>query len=121
MEAAVGLRERKKEETRRRIAEAARELFVERGFDRVTVAEVARAADVSEKTVLNYFPTKEDLVYWRLEAFEAELLETIRDRGPGESVLAGFGRFLLAQRGLLGKHDPPAREELTAVTRMITG
>jgi AcrR family transcriptional regulator len=116
----LGLRERKKQQTRRLIAETARRLFGERGFDRVTVAEIARAADVSEKTVFNYFPTKEDLVYWRLEAFEAELLQTIRDRAPGESVLAGFRRFLLAQRGLLGKHDPAAREELTALTRMIT-
>jgi AcrR family transcriptional regulator len=119
-QAPPGLRERKKQQTRRLIAETARRLFGERGFDRVTVAEVAREADVSEKTVFNYFPTKEDLVYWRLEAFEAELLQTIRDREPGESVLAGFRRFLLAQRGLLGKHDPDAREELTALTRMIT-
>ena len=57
-----GLRERKKEQTRQLIAETARRLFSERGFDRVTVAEVARAAEVSEQTVFNYFPTKEDLV-----------------------------------------------------------
>jgi AcrR family transcriptional regulator len=117
---ALGLRERKKQQTRELIAQTARRLFTERGFDRVTVAEIARAADVSEKTVFNYFPTKEDLVYWRLEAWEAELLAGIRNREPGESVLAGFRRFLLAQRGLLGQHDPAAREELTAVTRMIT-
>ena len=117
---ALGLRERKKQQTRELIAQTARRLFGERGFDRVTVAEIARAADVSEKTVFNYFATKEDLVYWRLEAFESELLATIRDREPGESVLAGFRRFLLAQRGLLGQHAPEAREELTALTRMIT-
>jgi AcrR family transcriptional regulator len=118
--AQLGLRERKKQQTRQLIAETARALFAERGFEAVKVAEIARAADVSEKTVFNYFPTKEDLVYWRLEAFEAELLQTIRDREPGESVLAGFGRFILAQRGLLGQGDPEAREQLVAVTRMIT-
>jgi AcrR family transcriptional regulator len=114
-----GLRERKKEQTRQLIAETARGLFTERGFDSVTVAEIARAADVAEKTVFNYFPTKEDLVYWRMESFEEDLLATIREREPGESVLAAFRRFLLAQRGLMGRHDPKAREELTALTRMI--
>jgi AcrR family transcriptional regulator len=116
----LGLRERKKQHTRQVIAESARRLFTERGFQRVTVAEVARAAEVSEQTVFNYFPTKEDLVYWRLESFEDELLTTIREREPGESVLAAFRRFVLAQRGLLGADDPDAREQLAALTRMIT-
>ena len=60
-----GLRERKKRQTREAIAQAAMALFVARGFDAVTVADVARAADVSEKTVFNYFPAKEDLVFAR--------------------------------------------------------
>jgi AcrR family transcriptional regulator len=115
-----GLRERKKQQTRQLIAETARRLFGERGFERVTVAEIARAAEVSEQTVFNYFPTKEDLVYWRLQSFEEELLATIREREPGEPALTAFGRFVLAQRGLLGKQDPQAREELAALTRMIT-
>ena len=116
-----GLRERKKEQTRQLIAETARRLFSESGFDRVTVAEVARAAEVSEQTVFNYFPTKEDLVYWRLQSFEDELLRTIRERESGEPALAAFGRFILAERGLLAKRDPQAREELAALTRMIAG
>jgi AcrR family transcriptional regulator len=115
-----GLRQRKKQRTRRLIAETARRLFVERGFDRVTVAEIARAAEVAEKTVFNYFPTKEDLVYWRLEAFEEELLAAIREREPGESAVAAFARFVLAQRGWLAERDPAAREQLAAITRMIT-
>jgi AcrR family transcriptional regulator len=116
---ATGLRERKKAQTRELIAETARRLFGERGFEHVSVAEIARVADVSEKTVFNYFPTKEDLVYWRLESFEAELLDTIRGRAPGESVLTAFGRFVREPRGLLGKYDPEARERLAALTRMI--
>jgi AcrR family transcriptional regulator len=80
---------------------------------------VARAADVSQQTVFNYFPSKEDLVYWRLESFEDELLSTIRDRAPGESVLTAFGRFLLVERGLLASDDPAARERLAGVTKMI--
>jgi AcrR family transcriptional regulator len=114
-----GLRERKKRRTREHIAETARRLFSERGFEGVTVAEVARGAEVSEQTVFNYFPTKEDLVYWRLGTFEAQLLQTIRERPPGESVLAAFRRFLLSQRGLMGDIDPDAHEQLAAMTRMI--
>jgi AcrR family transcriptional regulator len=116
---ASGLRERKKAQTRELIAETARRLFAERGFERVSVAEIARIADVSEKTVFNYFPTKEDLVYWRLESFEEELLETIRSRAVGESVLDAFGRFVRRPRGMLGRSDPATREQLAALTRVI--
>jgi AcrR family transcriptional regulator len=120
MAAEPGLRERKKQRTRELIAETAVRLFVERGFRAVPVAEVARAADVSEKTVFNYFETKEDLVYWRLESFEEELLGTIRERRPGESILDAFGRFVLQRRGLLAEQDPEAAERLAALTRMIS-
>jgi AcrR family transcriptional regulator len=115
----LGLRERKKQRTRELIAQTARRLFAERGFENVTVTEVAAAAEVAQKTVFNYFPTKEDLFYWRLEDFEQEMLGAIRERGDGESVLGAFKRFLTSRGGLLGKHDPAARDELTAVTRTI--
>jgi AcrR family transcriptional regulator len=117
----TGLRQRKKTRTRELIAETARTLFAERGFEAVTVAEIARAADVSQQTVFNYFPTKEDLVYWRLEAFEAELLAAIRDRPAGEPVIAAFGRFVRRPRGLLAEGDADARERLAGITRMIAG
>ena len=117
---ATGLRERKKQQTRELIAQTARRLFLERGFDHVPVAEIARAADVSEKTVFNYYTRKEDLVYFQLEAFEEELLAAVRDRAPGESVLDAFSRFVLQRRGLLAESDPEAAERLAALTRMIT-
>ena len=113
----LGLRERKKLQTRQLIAETARALFTERGFERVTVAEIARTADVSEKTVFNYFPTKEDLVYWRLESFEEGLLAAVRDREPGESALSAFGRFMAVPRGMLAEGDQA--ERLAGVARMI--
>jgi AcrR family transcriptional regulator len=116
----LGLRERKKQRTREHIAETARGLFAQRGFERVTIAEVAQAAEVSEQTVFNYFPTKEDLVYWRLESFEEALLGAIREREAGESILSAFGRFVLQRRGLLGEQDPEARKRLAELTRMIT-
>jgi AcrR family transcriptional regulator len=118
-----GLRERKKERTRRLIADTARRLFAERGFDAVTVAEVAREADVAEKTVFNYFPTKEDLFYSRLEAFEEELLTAIREREPGKSALEAFADFMLQPRGVLAfdaTSDPEATDRLLTITRVIT-
>jgi AcrR family transcriptional regulator len=85
-----GLRERKKRATREAIASAAMELFEERGFDSVTVADVAAAADVSEKTVFNYFATKEELVFQRGAARREELIEAVRRRPAGVSVVQPF-------------------------------
>jgi AcrR family transcriptional regulator len=101
MSTELGLRARKKEQTRRVIGDAAARLFADRGFDAVTVADVARAADVSEGTVFNYFPTKEDLFYDQMEVFETSLLDAVRARPAGESVLSAFRSFVLARsRGL---------------------
>jgi len=113
-----GLRERKKEHTRQLIAETARRLFAERSFERVTVAEIAREADVAEQTVYNYFPTKEDLVYWRLESFEQELLAAIRERAPGVPVLEAFWQWMLRQRGLLD--EEPVSEGMASMARVIS-
>src|SRR3954470_24359988 len=86
-----GLRERKKQQTRDAIAAAALALFLERGYDTVTVADVAEAADVSEKTVFNYFPAKEDLVFANSEEKLSDRAEAIRSRPPGPPGRRGFG------------------------------
>jgi AcrR family transcriptional regulator len=114
---ALGLRERKKEQTRRAISEAAHRLFARRGFDAVTVTDVARAADVSEGTVFNYFPTKEDLFYGQMETFEAELVAAVRDRGPGQSALAAFRDFVL-ERGR-GLSAPERADVIEQAARLI--
>src|SRR5215510_3560863 len=62
-------------------------LFVTRGFDHVTVGEIARAAGVSEKTVFNYFPTKEDIFFDEVPERLEALTETIRQRGSGQSLV----------------------------------
>ncbi|MEU7893889.1 TetR/AcrR family transcriptional regulator [Nonomuraea sp. NPDC049152] len=90
-----GLRERKKRETRQRIADMAMGLFMMRGFEQVTVAEVARAADVSVNTVFNYFGTKEDLFLDRREEVEELQSNVVRERRRGESVVAAFRRDFL--------------------------
>jgi AcrR family transcriptional regulator len=95
METATGLRQRKKQQMRQLIFETASRLFAERGFDAVTVAEVARAADVSEMTVFNYFPTKEDLCFAGMEFFEERLLDAVRGRAAGVSALEAFGRLVI--------------------------
>jgi AcrR family transcriptional regulator len=115
--AASGLRERNKQRTRQQIADTAMRLFRERGFHGVTVAEIARAAEVSEQTVFNYFPTKEDLVYGSMESFQEALLQAVRARPADESILEAFGRFILQTRGLLA--DQQADEELKSVLRVI--
>jgi AcrR family transcriptional regulator len=84
------LRERKKRATRDAIAATARRLFAERGYDAVTVAEIAVAADVAEKTVFNHFATKEELVFAGGEARLAQLQADIAKRPPGTPVLDVF-------------------------------
>jgi AcrR family transcriptional regulator len=120
MAAEVGLRERKKQRTRQLLADTARRLFGERGFEKVSVAEIARVAEVSPATVFNYFPTKEDLVYSGLEAFEEELLTAIRERPRGQTVVDAFRDFVLTPRGFLAAKDEATARELIAVTRMIS-
>ena len=89
----VGLRETKKLQTRQTIAETAMGLFAKRGFDHVTVAEIASAAGVSEKTVFNYFPTKEDLFFDEVPARAQALAAAVRGRRPGDSVVAALRRL----------------------------
>src|SRR4051794_10191745 len=97
--AGTGLRERKKQETRDRLAHIATLLFIERGFDNVTITEVAEAADVSKMTVTNYFPLKEDLVFDAHELVVDSLARTVRERLPGESALHGLRRAFLSALG----------------------
>ena len=118
----MGLRERKKAQTRQLIADTAWRMFADRGFERVTVAEVAREAQVAVATVFNYFPTKEDLFFFRLEAFGADLVEAVAGRAAGEPALAAFRRQLLGAGGLLaqvGAGDDQALERLRTMNRVI--
>ncbi|MFC6160848.1 TetR/AcrR family transcriptional regulator [Kribbella jiaozuonensis] len=109
MDERLGLRERKKRESRRRIADVASGLFIERGFDNVTIAEVAEAANVARMTVFNYFPRKEDLFLDRQADLVDDLSRAIREREPGESVVGAVRRYLhellAAQHPLSGARD----------------
>ncbi|GHF73183.1 TetR family transcriptional regulator [Streptomyces mashuensis] len=97
------LRERKKQETRQRISDVATTLIAERGFDQVTVAEIAKAAHVSAMTVFNYFPRKEDLFLDRIPQAAELVTAAVRDRQPGQPPLAAVRRTLL---GLVDEGHP---------------
>ncbi|MEU8057145.1 TetR/AcrR family transcriptional regulator [Microbispora bryophytorum] len=99
----LGLRERKKRQTRSLISDVASGLFMQRGFDHVTVAEVAEAAGVSTKTVFNYFPRKEDLFLDRYPEAVELVTQAVRERAEGESPLAALRRLFL---GMLREGHP---------------
>jgi AcrR family transcriptional regulator len=88
----TGLRERRKQQTRQAISDVATGMFADRGFDEVTLAQVADAAGVAKMTVTNYFPRKEDLVFDRADAIVRSLADVIAVRAPGESMLAAIRR-----------------------------
>ena len=91
----TGLREIKKERTRRHIAATAARLFAERGYEHVAVADVARAAEVAEQTVYNYFPAKEALVTDLELQVQDQLCALIRARPPGVTPAAAIRGFVL--------------------------
>jgi AcrR family transcriptional regulator len=108
---AEGLRERKKRLMRQQLSDTATRMFVERGFDAVRVSEVAEACGVSEKTVFNYFPTKESLVLDRLEVTMASIRAGLAEPGvpPVEAALRILDRELSAMTGWLASQDDPAQ------------
>lgn len=110
-----GLRDKKRQQTRDALSQAAIRLFAERGFDAVTVAEVAAEANVSPKTAFNYFPNKEDLVLERRQEIEIELLLDIRQRPPGEAVIATVRRHTLRVAAQMNEVDPERRRAFRKV------
>jgi len=100
-----GLRERKKQETRLRLANLATELFAQRGFENVSVAEVAAAAGVSKMTVFNYFARKEDLFFDRVPEFTALITSAVRGRPADQTPVAAVRALVLR---LLDERHPLA-------------
>jgi AcrR family transcriptional regulator len=115
---AEGLRERKKRLMRQQLSDVATRMFLERGFGAVRVAEVAEACGVSEKTVFNYFPTKESLVLDRLEATMTSLRGGLADPAipPVDAALRILDRELRGMTDWLAGQDDPG-EAAQAILR----
>ncbi len=110
-----GLRERKKAQTRERIADVAAALFAEHGYEAVSVVEVARAADLSDQTVYNYFPAKQDLVLDRTEQFIELYRSAVEDRPEGQSPADALRPLVAADIDRYRHADPRlARGEFPA-------
>ncbi|WJV47852.1 TetR/AcrR family transcriptional regulator [Streptomyces flavofungini] len=117
-----GLRQLKKRRTYEAVSDAAIALFLERGFEKVSVAEVAAAAEISKPTLFRYFPAKEDLVLHRFADHEDEAARVVTGRPRGHSPLAALhAHFLagLARRDpVTGLNDEP---EVLAFHRLLYG
>lgn len=91
----IGRRERKKAQTRKALADAALELFLDRGYDQVGVKEIADAADVSVTTLFKHFPSKEALVFDQEDDLEAALVGAVRGRPPGHTIVDALRKHIL--------------------------
>lgn len=112
-----GRRERKKAATRKAISDAATILFLERGFDAVSIREVAEAADVSPTTVFAHFPQKEALVFDEDDAQRDMLVDAVRDRAPGVSVSDALRD--LYRRELIGLAFDPSGDHRRQFMKLI--
>ncbi|MBM3714257.1 MAG: TetR family transcriptional regulator [Actinobacteria bacterium] len=117
MSETIGRRERKKAATRKAISDAATALFLERGFDEVSIREVADAADVSPTTVFAHFPQKEALVFDEDDAQRDLLVDAVRDRAPGTSVSQALRD--LYRRELIGLAFDPDGEHRRLFMQLI--
>ena len=117
----TGLRERRKQETRRLVSDIATHLFVARGFDEVTISQVAEAAGVAKMTVTNYFPRKEDLVFDRAEAVIGHLAGVVAARAPGESMLTAVRRDYAVRGGPGRCHARAVQSRLRPDDRLQPG
>lgn len=117
----TGLRQRKKDATRRLLASIALDLFEERGFDNVNVAEIAAAAQVSKKTVFNYFEVKEDLILGSGKHHVAEPATVVRERPPGQTPHGAMLDYLLTA---LAERQPMSglsdRTVIRRIHRLVT-
>lgn len=115
MTAPPGRRERKKAATRQKIADTARQLFLERGYDAVGIRDIAAEADVAVTTLFSHFASKEALLFEQDENFEHRLAHAVADRAPDEPLIAALRREMRA----MVRHC--AADDAAPIWRMIDG
>ena len=108
-----GLRDRKKQQTRQALIDAAMRLYRQRGFDGVTVAEIAREANVAPRTFFGYFETKEDVFLGRGDDRLERLVQAIRGRDRRQSILMAVRSELLRDREAPPGAKSKARPEIS--------
>jgi AcrR family transcriptional regulator len=108
----IGRRERKKAATRQALADAALRLFLERGYDRVSIRDIADAADVSTTTLFKHFPSKEALVFDEDAEREKGLVEAVRSRPAGVSIPAAIRAYMISTHPHM---DDPGTAEMLAL------
>ncbi len=113
-----GIRERKKRQTRELISNTATQMFLARGFDAVTVVEIARECDVAEKTVYNYFPTKESLLLDREDQIADSITQAFGPTATNPPVQAAIDVLAAQLDGILTS-VPPGRHGVRALRQFI--
>ncbi|WP_328323163.1 MULTISPECIES: TetR/AcrR family transcriptional regulator [unclassified Streptomyces] len=115
----TGRRERKKAQTRQSLADAALELFLERGYDQVGVKDIADSADVSVTTLFKHFSGKEALVFDQDDDLEAALVAAVRERAPSQSIPQALREHLLLAQTQFAVHAADPR--FADFTRLVQG
>ena len=107
-----GLRERKKQQLREKIARTALGLFAQRGYDETTLAEIAEAADISPRTIFAYYESKEDILFCDEEAYLEQLRQKLEQRPPGATTVDAIREFISSV--------PPPDEEAMLRKQIVT-
>ncbi|MCE9599298.1 MAG: TetR/AcrR family transcriptional regulator [Spirochaetia bacterium] len=111
----MGLRDTKKEKTRKHISDVGRDLFIKKGFGAVTVAEIAEKAEVAVTTVFNYFPTKESILFDLEDEIDTDIQAAIRERRHGQSILDALHKYFLMSK----LFNPPNKKGLSDFMKLM--
>jgi AcrR family transcriptional regulator len=110
----MGLRELKKAKTRKVIGDTALRLFLEKGYDNVTVVEIAQLSEVSVTTLFKYFPCKESMVFDEIEEYDEGLVSAVTSRPVGSSILDSLHQFYLSFYGFAPSENEASSETASA-------